>query len=244
MKRSRRGFVARLRRTLATVILTVLLLPGLVVVALRWVPPPTSSFMLQARIGGLGSAAPCARVARTWVDWPDIAGSAKLAVLAAEDQRFPEHWGFDFDAIGQALEEHWSGHGLRGASTISQQVAKNLFLWPGRSAVRKGLEAYLTLWIELAWPKRRILEVYLNTAQFGPCVFGVSAAARHYFDRPPARLSRPQAALLAAVLPNPYAYDPGKPSPYVRERAGWIAAQMRRLGGEGFLRAIEPTARR
>jgi len=241
MKRRKRRFWARIRRALAITILTALLVPGLLIVLMRWVAPPTSSFMLQAHRGGLGQATACARVEREWVPWRGIADSAKLAVLAAEDQRFPEHWGFDVTAIGEALEAHLDGQALRGASTISQQVAKNLFLWPGRSPVRKALEAYLTVWIELSWPKQRTLEIYLNTAQFGPCVFGVGAAAAHYFGQPALALSSRESALLAAVLPNPSAYDVGAPSPHVRDRADWIEVQMRRLGGGSYLELLGPT---
>jgi monofunctional biosynthetic peptidoglycan transglycosylase len=163
------------------------------------------------------------------VDLPEISRFAALAVVAAEDQRFPLHHGFDFAEIGEALEERGNGR-LRGASTISQQVAKNLFLWQGRSFVRKGLEAWLTLWIELLWPKRRILEVYLNLAELGPGVFGVEAASRRTFGKPAARLEAEEAALLAAVLPNPVRYRADAPSSYVRHRAARIRREMDRLG--------------
>lgn len=227
MTAARRTPGARIRRMILTAALAAALLPGAVVVLLRWVDPPTTSFMLQARLGGLDPAPACAGVAQRWVPWAAMAPAAKRAVMAAEDQRFADHWGFDFAAIRQAVATHARGGDLRGASTITQQVAKNLFLWPGRNLVRKGLEAYLTVWIELAWPKRRILEVYLNVAQFGPCTFGIEAAAAHYFGRSSAELSRRQAARLAAVLPSPATYDAGAPSAYVQERGRWIEQQMR-----------------
>lgn len=191
------------------------------VLILRVVPPFTSAFML---------ASDAAEVRYDWVPWEDIAPSAKLAVVAAEDQKFPEHWGFDFAAIHRALDHNRHSRRVRGASTISQQTAKNLFLWSGRSWVRKGLEVGYTILIEALWPKRRVLEVYLNIAQFGPGIYGVEAAAQAYFGKPASRLTRQEAALLAAVLPNPVRLKVARPSPYVLGRARHIEAQMRALG--------------
>ena len=153
-----------------------------------------------------------------------------LAVVAAEDQRFPVHHGFDLTEIQNALAERGASGRVRGASTISQQVAKNLFLWSGRSWVRKGFEVYFTLLIELSWPKRRILEVYLNIAQFGDRIFGVAAASRRFFGKPASALTPRDAALLAAVLPNPVRMRVDQPSPYVRQRAARIHQQTRQLG--------------
>lgn len=215
----------RRRRRVLIAAAVVLLAPALPIAALRWLPPPTSAFMLQAR-SGLGDAPSCPVVHHRWTPRARIAAAAKLAVIASEDQRFAMHWGLDFTAIGNALEERGR---LRGASTISQQVAKNLFLWPAHSWLRKGLEAWLTGWIELLWPKRRILEVYLNVAQFGPCTFGVGAAAPRFFGRSPGELDPWRAALLAAVLPDPVRLDAGRPSAYVEERSRWILGQMQRL---------------
>lgn len=203
--------------------------PLLPVLLLRWVDPPTTAFILQRQID-LWVAGSSQRVVYAWVDWPDVSPALPLAVVAAEDQHFPRHFGFDLDAIAEAVQEGADGGRLRGASTISQQVAKNLFLWSGRSWVRKGLEAYFTVLIELAWPKRRILEVYLNVAQFGDTVFGVGAAGPHFFGRPARRLDAHQAALLAAVLPNPVRFRVDAPSPYVHGRATWIRTQMLQLG--------------
>ena len=216
--------------------LILLLTPVLLIAALRWIDPFTSAFMLQrqAAIWGEGSTR---WVAYDWVDWDAIAPTQPLAAVAAEDQRFPQHWGFDLDAIADALEDRAGGGRMRGASTISQQVAKNLFLWSGRSWLRKGLEAYLTLSIEALWPKRRILEVYLNIAQFGPDVFGVGAASARYFDATPIQLSSHQAALLVAVLPSPMRYRIDPPSEYVYARALHIQRQMRRLGSD-YLRDL------
>lgn len=208
--------------------------------ALRWLDPPTSAFMLRDRL--LAYRVPDGQYVlhHRWVAWNDISPQAKIAVIASEDQRFAEHGGFDFESISQALEERESGRRVRGASTISQQVAKNLFLWPGQSWVRKGLEAYFTLLIEALWPKQRILEVYLNIAEFGKGVFGVGAASDVYFRKTAARLDAYDAALLAAVLPSPRRMRVNAPSRYVKARQQWIVAQMRRLGGAEALKKLEP----
>jgi monofunctional biosynthetic peptidoglycan transglycosylase len=175
------------------------------------------------------------RLYHEWVDAGAIPPEVGLAVIAAEDQRFPAHFGFDLVELGNALETWRQGGRLRGASTLSQQVAKNLFLWPGSDWLRKALEAPLTLLIEALWPKQRILEVYLNLAQFGPDTYGVGAASWRFFDRPVATLNRSQAALLAAVLPNPIHYQVQSPSARVRRKAAWIEQQMRNLGGPAYL---------
>jgi len=210
-----------LKRRLLAFVFGVLLLvsvtTALPVGALRFVPPLTTPFMLRARL-----LEGCDRVEYDWTGRRGIAPSMFLAVIAAEDQRFARHLGFDFDAIEDALEK---GGSPRGASTISQQVAKNLFLWPERSWLRKGLEAWLTVWIEALWPKRRILEVYVNVAQFGRCTFGAAAASRRFFGKEPDRLTLGEASLLAAVLPNPVKRRVDAPSPRVRARAAWIARQ-------------------
>jgi monofunctional glycosyltransferase len=168
-----------------------------------------------------------------WVDRDAITSSAARAAMAAEDQRFLEHHGIDLVSLDRALEDYREGDGLRGASTITQQVAKNLFLWQGRSFVRKALEAYFALVIELLWSKQHILETYLNIAEFGPGVFGVEAAAQRFFGVPASRLTAAQAALLAAVLPNPRRFSVVRPSPYVRSRQRWILTQMRLLESRG-----------
>ncbi len=158
-------------------------------------------------------------------------------MIAAEDQRFLQHWGFDFEAISTAVEEASDGGRLRGASTISQQVARNLFLWQGRSWIRKGLEAYFTVLLETCWSKRRILEVYLNIAEFGDNLYGVSAASQAYFSKRPGDVQREEAALLAAVLPNPKQLHVRAASKYVRDRAAWIETQMAHLG-PGYLKGL------
>ena len=209
-----------------------------VVLALRWLDPPTSSFMLRDQAAFRADAR--YRLRHEWVDWPQISAHMKVAVIASEDQTFPAHHGFDLKSINDALEDRERGRRVRGASTISQQVAKNLFLWPGQSWLRKGLEAYFTVLIETLWPKRRILEVYLNIAEFGSGVFGVGAASEVYFKKRAARLSAPDAALLAAVLPNPKRLRVAAPSRYVRSRQDWILSQMRGIGGVGLLYQIDP----
>jgi monofunctional biosynthetic peptidoglycan transglycosylase len=161
-----------------------------------------------------------------------------LAVIAAEDQRFPDHWGFDFNAIGRAFKYNNHSERMRGASTISQQVAKNLFLWSGRSYLRKGLEAGLTLGLEALWSKERILEVYLNIAEFGDGIYGVHAASGQFFGKTPDRLSRQEAALLASVLPSPRRLHADHPSPYLLARARWISNHMGKLGGVGLLNRL------
>ena len=200
------------------------------VVAFRWIDPPTSSFMIQRRVEGLVNPARRVTIRYEWVDLDRISKNTRLAMIAAEDQRFVEHNGFDLEAIEKAREHNRRRGRLRGASTISQQVAKNLFLWPERSWFRKGLEAGYTVLIEVLWPKRRVLEVYLNIAEFGDGVYGVKAASSEFFHKSPARLSRKESALLAAVLPNPKRFHVDHPSKYVERRAWWIERQMIRLG--------------
>jgi len=241
-----RSWSSRLLRFVGGLLLGGILLSVGAVALLRWIDPPTSAFMLRERwIGSdagdrAGKRKPnAAELRQRWTDWEEISPAMKLAVIAAEDQTFPAHYGFDFKSISDALADIERGRRVRGASTITQQVAKNLFLWPGQSWVRKGLEAYLTVLIETLWPKRRILEVYLNVAELGPGLFGVGIAAERYFHKSAARLNAPEAALLAAVLPNPKRLHADAPSHYVRSRQQWIMGQMRALGGNAALREIE-----
>mgnify|MGYP001203849323 CR=1 FL=1 len=205
------------------------------VLVLRLIDPPTSAVMLGDRLAAAISGDARFRFRQEWTDLERISPHARLAVIASEDQKFPYHWGFDFDEIQNAIDESEDGKPVRGASTISQQVAKNLFLWRGHSFVRKGLEAYFTLLIECLWPKERILEVYLNIAEFGRGVYGVGAASRYYFRAAPARIDRYQAALLAAVLPSPLRFRVEAPSNYVQRRRDWILDQMESLGGPSYL---------
>ena len=208
----------------------VVIVTALLVAPFRWIDPPTSAFMLREWITGVSSPE------RRWRDLDRISPELALAVVAAEDQKFPHHHGFDLQAIQTALTERRGA--MRGASTITQQVAKNLYLWPGRSLVRKGLEAWLTAWIEASWPKRRILEIYLNTAEFGPGVFGAEVASTRFFGKPARALSRREASLLAAVLPNPKKMRAARPSEYVENRAAAIRRAGEQLGGPGMIRAL------
>jgi monofunctional biosynthetic peptidoglycan transglycosylase len=219
-------------------VLAVALLTVTPVICLRWIPPPTSAFMMERRVAGYLGTEPQAPIRYRWVGWASISPFMRLAVVAAEDQKFPRHWGFDFESIADAVEHQTAKGRLRGASTITQQVARNLFLWQGRSYLRKGLEAYFTLLLELLWSKRRILEVYLNIAEFGEGTYGVAAAARAFFGKSPSALDQQEAALLAAVLPNPNRLHVRNPSAYVRDRAAWIEEQMPQLGGPAYLRNL------
>jgi monofunctional biosynthetic peptidoglycan transglycosylase len=198
------------------------------IAAMRVVDPVTSAFMIESRFSDPATGRPCDGVEHQWVDLETVSPHLPLAILVSEDQRFFHHAGFDFDEITSALAERIEGGRLRGASTLSQQVAKNLFLWPGRSLTRKALEAWFTSWIEWLWPKRRILEVHLNVAQFGPCVFGAEAASFRYFASDAASLFPNQAALLAAVLPNPSQIRAHDPGPYALRRQQEILDSMAR----------------
>ena len=205
------------------------------VFALRWLDAPTSAFMLARRWEAMVSGQEGFRLQYRWVDADAISPQLPIALVAAEDQHFPRHQGFDVAAIRDALEERENGEGGRGASTISQQVAKNLFLWSGRSWLRKGLEAYYTVLIEALWPKPRILAVYANIAEFGDGVYGAEAAAQHFFRKPAMQLTARESARLAAVLPNPKRFRVEAPSPYVLRRQAWIQRQVRQLGGPDYL---------
>ncbi len=209
------------------------------VLVLRWAHPFTSAFMLEASLTAWREGERGYHTDFRWVSLEQISAHAAIAVIASEDQQFPFHAGFDFDSIRAAVRASERGKRLRGASTISQQVAKNLFLWPGHSFVRKALEAYFTVLIEAFWPKERILEMYLNLAQFGDGIYGVQAAAERFWREPALRLSSAEAALLAAVLPNPLRLHADRPSRYLLARRDWILGQMRELGGAGYLRALE-----
>lgn len=209
-------------------------LAGILIFA--FLPVPFSMVMIERQLGAWLTGDFSYVAHSDWVPMDEISPYMALAVMAAEDQKFPEHWGFDVDAIESALTHNQRNQNrIRGASTLSQQTAKNLFLWDGRSWVRKGLEVGLTAGIELVWTKRRILTVYLNIAEFGEGIFGVEAAAQHFFKKPASKLSASEAALLAAVLPNPLCFKANALSGYVHSRQQWILRQMRQLGGKEFL---------
>ena len=226
---------ARTRRWLARLAIAVIVFFALSValtLPLRWFDPSTTAFMLRDDSGR-------DPLLHEWQDWERLGSAAALAVVAAEDQRFDDHFGLDLASIQDSIEQAQEGGRLRGASTISQQVAKNLYLWSGRSFVRKGLEAWFTLLLEACLSKKRILELYLNIAEFGPGIYGVAAASRYYFGEPPSRLYDSEAALLAAVLPNPKQLRIDEPSAYVRERQAWILGQMQRLRRESWLTRLD-----
>jgi len=227
VKRRNRLRRRRFRRYATTALGIIVLVSIALTLPWRWLAPPTTAFILQDRLHHKG------RIHQQWVPLDEISPTLPIAVVAAEDQKFPHHHGFDFQSLSEALQE--DRRHRRGASTISQQLAKNLYLWPGRSLLRKALEAYFTVLIEFTWPKRRIIEVYLNVVEFGPKVYGVDAASRLFFGKPPSRISSQEAALLAAVLPSPKRMSALRPSEYVRKRASEIEAAVRALGGPGYL---------
>jgi monofunctional biosynthetic peptidoglycan transglycosylase len=225
-------------------ILWLSLLATVVGVAFRGVVnPATTAFMQQRRLYLQTHGQPRVRIDYHWVNYADIAPAMHLAVVASEDQTFPYNHGFDVEAIEKALHHNRVSRHIRGASTLTQQTAKNLYLWSGRDYFRKGLEAYFTVLLDTEWPKQRVLEMYLNTAQFDSNVFGVGAAAAHLFRETPAQLTPAQAALLAAALPSPDRSNVTDPSAYLQRRQAWILDQMQQLGGD-YLSSIEAAARR
>lgn len=233
----RKGVAVFLRRIFLRVVVVLAVFWGGGIALFSVVPVPFSAVMVERQLGAWLQGHFSYVAHSDWVSMDEISPLMGLAVIAAEDQKFPEHWGFDVSAIEKALEHNERNEKrIRGASTLSQQTAKNLFLWDGRSWVRKGLEAGLTLGMETVWSKKRILTVYLNIAEFGDGIFGVEAASQRYFHKPASRLTMAEAALLAAVLPNPIRFKASAPSGYVRSRQAWILRQMRQLGGEGFMR--------
>jgi monofunctional biosynthetic peptidoglycan transglycosylase len=198
----------------------------------RYVNPPLTPLMVIGYFGGKRT------VKKEWSDYKNISNYMKLAVIAAEDQKFPMHEGFDIESIKDAIGDKMSGDRLRGASTISQQTAKNVFLWPSRTWMRKAAEAYFTFLIEKIWGKKRILEVYLNVIETGKGVYGVGKAGEIYFGKSAGNLTKEESALIAAILPNPVRMSAVNPSRYVRERQGWIMGQMDNLG-TGYLKRIK-----
>lgn len=233
----RKGVTAFLRRIFLRAVVVLAVFWGGGIALFSVMPVPFSAVMVERQLGAWLSGDFGYVAHSDWVSMDEISPWMGLAVIAAEDQKFPDHWGFDVTAIEKALAHNERNENrIRGASTLSQQTAKNLFLWDGRSWVRKGLEAGLTLGMETVWSKKRILTVYLNIAEFGDGIFGVEAAAQRYFHKPASRLSLSEAALLAAVLPNPLRFKANAPSSYVRNRQAWIMRQMRQLGGESFMR--------
>ncbi len=223
-----RRWWGRLRQVLARpavkrTLLAILLLPTALILLYRVVPPPITPLMVLRLVQGEG-------LSKDWRPLAAISPMLPKAVIASEDNRFCEHHGFDWTELGQQANRAWSGKATRGASTITMQVAKNILLWPGRDPVRKLLEAVLTPQIELLWNKRRIIEVYLNVAETGPGLYGAEAAAQHYFGKPASGLTSREAALIAAVLPNPRLWSPQRPTRYIQQRARTIERRIGQLG--------------
>ena len=206
------------------------------VLSLRWLNPPTSAFMLERRVAAFRDGEHDFRLHYRWRSLDEISRWLPVSVIASEDQKFLSHHGFDFQAIDKAMDRNSEGKPIHGGSTISQQVAKNLFLWSGRNYVRKGLEAWYTVLIEHLWSKQRIIEVYVNVAEFGNGVYGADAAAHDLFGTTAARLTPLQCARLAAVLPNPRHWSASVPNAYVIRHSAWIQHQIAQLGGPEYLR--------
>lgn len=229
-----RNWGRRAARFLGLALLGWVGLSVLLVLMLRVVPLGGSMVMFERKVEAW-RAGESLDIRQDWRPWDALSSQAKLAVIAAEDQRFPVHHGFDLVELRRAVTARLNGGDLRGASTLSQQTAKNLFLWTDRSWVRKGLEAWFTLLIEMLWPKERILEVYLNIAEWDDGVFGLEAASRHYFGVSASQLSVVQASRLAAILPNPRGWSASRPGGHVLRRSVWIRRQMHNLGGPAYL---------
>ena len=224
-RRAKKRSVSSIRKYLRWAAITVAV--GVVasvalVLPLRWIDPMTSAFILRDDSGRVPPM-------QVWVRWERLGSRLPLAAVAAEDQRFADHYGLDFRSIQKSLVAAENGAPLRGASTITQQLAKNLFLSPSRNLFRKAVEAWLSVVLETCLPKRRILEIYLNVVELGPGIYGVGAASQHYFRKHPTELTDAEAALLVAVLPNPSQFNVAAPSTYVRNRQEWIVGQMQRL---------------
>ncbi|MBN1302763.1 MAG: monofunctional biosynthetic peptidoglycan transglycosylase [Melioribacteraceae bacterium] len=224
--------------TVLKIILVFIIATILQVLFFRFVNPPASAYMISLESANLYSLFTTSNLSKSWVSSREISSNVKLAVISAEDQRFKDHFGFDLKQIENAVNEINKGKRVRGASTITQQVAKNLFLTHGKNFVRKGIEAYYTLLIELLWSKKRILEVYLNIAEMGNMIFGIESASRRYFKKSAERLNSYEAALIAAILPDPLKRNIVKPSKYLSERVSQIQDQMKNMGGADIVKDL------
>jgi monofunctional biosynthetic peptidoglycan transglycosylase len=224
--------LSRIWRIIKRIFLILFVGQFIYIILLKWINPPVTLTQLQSWITGNG-------LKRDYVSNDELSYNMKLAVISSEDQIFPDHHGFDWKNIEKAMKYNKKKPGrIRGASTISQQVAKNVFLWQGRDWIRKGLEIYFTKMIEWIWGKKRILEVYLNVIEMGKGIFGAEAAAQAYFGKPAKNLSRKEAALIAACLPNPKRYTVKPPAPYVVVKSGWIMRQMVNLEADPDVQKI------
>ena len=227
-----RGFWAGVRRLIAVVLVLAIVAPPLQVLVYRFAPPPITMLMVLRLIEGHG-------MDYRWTPLSDIAPALPQAVVASEDERFCLHHGFDFEAMQKAMQHNEQRpNRIRGGSTISQQTAKNVFLWPGRSYVRKAIEAWYTVLIEQIWGKRLIMEVYLNVIEFGPGIYGAEAASQHFFHGSAAHLSPAQAAHLAAVLPKPLKWNAAAPGPYIAKRSRHIGGAMGAVRNDGLATCV------
>lgn len=208
------------------------------VLVFRFIPIPVSAIMIQDKLGTMLDGESFA-INNKWVPYNRISNNIKITVIAAEDQKFPDHWGFDVKQITEAIEKNEQGNKLRGASTITQQTAKNLFCWKGRSFIRKGVEAYFTILIELLWSKERILEVYLNIVELGRGIYGVESASKNYFNKSASNINLMESALLTAILPNPRNRSVKSPSAYMQRRTSAIIKQVELLGGTSYLKRLD-----
>lgn len=225
------GFFRRLWRFAKRLFLVLFIAQFVYIILLKWVDPPVTLTQFFSWISGHG-------LKRDYVSRQKISSPAKLAVIASEDQLFPDHNGFDFKSIEKAMKHNQKSKSMHGASTISQQTAKNVFLWQGRSWIRKGLEVYFTFMIEKIWGKKRILEVYMNVAEMGDGIFGIEAASQKYFNKHAANLSFQESSMIAACLPNPRRYTVKPVSRYVSIRSGWVQRQMNNLGADPDIQSL------
>lgn len=221
--------IKKIFRFIWKLIAGLILFSVLLVILLNWLPVLFTPLMGLRYLEN-----PDEKIQHSWVPREEISLHLQLGVVASEDQNFINHNGFDFEAIEKAIEENQDGKRMRGASTISQQTAKNVFLWPGRTWIRKGLEVYFTFLIETFWSKERILEVYLNSIEMGPGIYGAEAAAQHWFNKPASQLTPYEAAAIAAILPNPRRYKANPASSYIEGRKVWIVRQMKNYGKFSF----------
>jgi monofunctional biosynthetic peptidoglycan transglycosylase len=231
--KTKNPLIKKISSILSKILLWFLMVTVLWVLVYRFINPPITLLMVQRNIERNSADKP-SKMQKEWVDFKDISNNMKRAAVSAEDQLFLKHIGFDVKAIEKAFQTNKKGKKIKGGSTISQQTAKNVFLWPGRSWVRKGFEAYFTLLIEILWSKERILEVYLNVIEMGDGVYGAEAAAQEYFGKSCRKLTRSQSALIAACFPNPRRWTPRKPTKYIKHRQYLILRNMKRLGPLDF----------
>jgi monofunctional glycosyltransferase len=223
--------LSRIFRILLRIVIGFLIISVGLTLVYKWMPVPLTPLMI-IRCVEQKQAGENMVLKHDWVPLEKISAKLQLAVVCSEDQNYLRHYGFDWKAIQKAMDTNDSGRKLRGGSTISQQTAKNVFLWPGRSYIRKGFEAYFTLLIELMWSKQRIMEIYLNSIEMGKGVYGAEAAARHWFKKPAEKLTKDESAALSAILPNPRKYVANPPGPYIAKRKTWIKKQMSYWGNQ------------